>query len=181
MEKEKSGGNIKKGNIIAICIAMAIILVCSMAAAIYGGVKLLSLDVDHEKAIIDCDDKDYSSYVKHTQRTVPGNDNINSQLETTKRAMQSAQDSNDASSFGRLWDEYNRLLQLQAQTSTTYDDYDYSEADNAKDKCYKLAEKQTESNRTISIVFIVIGSIGVVISTSALIAALVWKPKTSKS
>ena len=111
-----------------------------------GLATLTNNDIAYEEAKIDCDDKDYSSYVVHTQVSTPGNESINSQIKIVKDAMEQATNANDAVAFGQLWEEHNRLLTLQSQTSTTQDYYDYSKVDEAKEKCYKLALGKKESS-----------------------------------
>lgn len=133
----------------------------------------MNLDLSYDKAKIKCDDKDYSSYVKYTETTTPGNEKINRQLEVIEQTLQSSIQANDTGAMEYWWKQYNDMLALQSQTSTTTGHYDYSEADKAKQKCYSLAEKQKDSDRTNGIVLLSVGCGIFVISAGVLVYLIV--------
>jgi hypothetical protein len=170
MKKKKSN---KTTILVCIFVSLAIIGIC---LGIFGAVRIFNRDLVYDEAIIACDDKDYSSYIKKTEVQTPGNEYINSQIEIYKRAIDRAREAGDSYSVGKLMEEYNQLLQTQAQTKTTETKYDYSEVDKAKQKCYSLADKQKESSFIVgSVLFIVGGVLFIAGSITALVIGL--KPK----
>lgn len=127
-------------------VGLSVAFFIAASVAVFGIVKMSGNGIEYDKAIIECDSKDYSSYVKTITTSTPGNAEINNQIELYKRAMESAKEANDYAAYGQLNAEYQQLLRVQAQTSTTNTSYDYTEADKAKENCKKLAKKQKESD-----------------------------------
>ena len=71
--------------------------------------------------------------------------------------MDRAKSAGDTSAFGQLWEKYNQLLVTQSQTKTIDEVKDYSEANKAKDKCYKLAQDQKNADFVKSVWLLAIG------------------------
>ena len=136
---------------------LSLIIAFGVGLVIFGLTSLLNLNLAYEKAKVACDDRDYSSYIKKKETQIPGNENINQQIEMYKRAMDNARAAGDYSAYGQLNEEYTRLLALQAQTSTTSVSYDYSEVDKAKTKCYSLADEQKNVDRVKAIILLSVG------------------------
>lgn len=152
----------KKPNVALMIVKYAILSVfflVGVGVAIFGAIKRANVDFEFDKAIISCDDKDYSSYVKSETITTPGNTEINNQIEVYKNAMENAKNANDTVAYGQLNAEYQRLLSLQTQTSESLVVYDYSEADKAKENCKTLAGKQKEMDTQIATACLLVGGI----------------------
>ena len=152
---------------------VVLIMIIGGCLSIVGAIKLANLELNYEKDKVACDDKDYSSYVKYKETSTPGNANINSQLEILKTAMENARQANDGPAFEYLWNQYNQMLALQSQTSTKSGYYDYSEANEAKDKCYSLAEKQKESNKNSGLILVSVGCALVILSLG--VGLIYWR------
>lgn len=151
-------------------VTLSVLLIAGIGVAIFGLVKLSGADIEYDEAIIRCDDKDYSSYVKTITTSTPGNEEINRQIELYKKALENAAYADDYYAYGQLNAEYQRLLLLQSQTSTTNTSYDYTEADKAKSKCKNLAYKQKEADKKTGLICSIIGGILAVISLSMIVA-----------
>lgn len=152
-----SGKESKTKHLLTFNIISSIVSIVSIVLLAVGGITMANLDIKLSEEQIKCDDKDYSSYVKVSRIENPGNENINNQIDTVKRAMEAASNANDVVAFGQLYEKYNELLAIQSQTKTVDEVKDYSEADKAKDKCYKLAQDQKNADFTKSILLLAIG------------------------
>ena len=153
---QKKNNNKKRYIMLSIMLVIGIVgAICS----IIGASKLLNRGIAYDEAIIACDDKNYSSYVKTTEVETPGNEYINQQIETYRRAIENAKNDGNATAVGMLMEEYNNLLQTQAQTKTTHTEYDYSEVEKAKSKCYSLARKQRDSSFTSGLIWAIVGGV----------------------
>ena len=139
----------KKSRKINKYIPFLVVGVISIVAIVWALVIFSGSDLDYENGRLKCDRKDYSSYVKTTKTTTPGNEEINKQLDTVKKAMDLASEADDALAFGQLYEEYNRLLALQASTSTESETTDDSEAITMKKRCYTSVknEKDMDSHK----------------------------------
>jgi hypothetical protein len=140
-------------------IGLSSFLIVGICIAAFGLIKRAGVGLEYDKAVIECDSKDYSSYVKTITKSSPGNEEINNQIERYKRAMNNALEANDSLAYGQLNAEYQQLLYMQSQTSTTNVSYDYSEANKAKDNCKKLAEKQKDADTQTDTICAIVGGI----------------------
>ena len=140
-------------------VGLSIVALAGVGLLIAGVLKLSGASFELDKALVACDDKDYSSYVKTITNTTPGNEKINEQLRLIEGAMQEASNANDTVAFGQLYELYQETLSLQSQTSTTNTSYDYSEADEAKDRCKQLARKQKDADEKAGTTMAVVGGI----------------------
>ena len=157
-------------------VAFSVIGLVGLVALVLGIVRVFTRDLAYEKDIAACDDKDYSSYIKVTEIEIPGNEYINKQIDIIWGAIQSVIDDNNVLAFGQLYEKYTELLAIQSQTKTIDKISDYSEAENAKNKCYTLADKQKESSLIWGIVFLSIGVALMIVDTKIYFKFL--KPKT---
>lgn len=156
MGKKKKKLNM--GIMITKYVGLSIVALVGIGLLIFGISKTSGAELELEKALVACDDKDYSSYVEKTTNSTPGNDEINNQIDRYKRAMDRAMEANDYESYGKLNEEYQRLLALQSQTSTTSTSYDYTEADKAKERCRTLAAKQKIADENTSKILMGVGA-----------------------
>ena len=151
-------------------IIFGILIGASIITVIVGLVGMTGLNQMQDKEYLQCETKDYSSYVKTNVTTTPGNDEINSQIELYKNAMEKAANANDWNAYGQLNAEYTKLLSMQAQTSTSHETKDYTEAEKAKKNCYALAFNHKESEQTKNTWIMGIGGACAVISIIAMVS-----------
>lgn len=149
-------------------ISLVIVIILGLGVLTYGVWGLLNLDLTYEKDKLSCDGQDYSAYIEYIRTEKPGNDNINSQLKIVSDALDLARDAGDATAVAQLWEKYNELLALQAQTSTSEGHYDYSKVETAKQKCYSVALKQKESNQMKGIFCTSAGLVLIIVSGTIL-------------
>lgn len=157
------------GLMVAKYVGLSIVALVGIGLLVFGIVKVSNADIELDKALIACDDKDYSSYVKTVTNSTPGNSEINDQIKRYKGAMDRAMEAKDYVSYGKLNEEYQRLLAMQSQTSTINTSYDYSEADKAKEKCRTLAAKQKISDENFGKTIMIVGVVLSVVSISLVV------------
>lgn len=140
-------------------IGLSLFLIVGVCIAVFGLIKRAGVGLEYDKAVIECDSKDYSSYVKTITKSTPGNEEINNEIERYKIGMNNAREAGDYSAYDQLNEMYRQLLYMQSQTSTTNVSYDYSEANKAKDNCKKLAEKQRDADAQTGTICAIVGGI----------------------